>query len=67
MIYEVKKDDIIMLIADTVFFAEQPKAFKTMFRELEDPDNPGYAEFDDCRAYLTELDRILFSPVKQNL
>lgn len=73
MIYEVKKDDVTLEVDDNVFFAEQSEEFKTLFRELENLNNPGYAGFDNYMAYLTNiggpdgLGRVLFSPVNHNI
>jgi L-ribulose-5-phosphate 3-epimerase UlaE len=46
-------------IDDTVYFNDQPEEFKELFRQCKTPE--GYAQFDNCTAFVNDLGRVLFN------
>ncbi len=63
MIYEVKKDDIVLEIDDMVFFDKQPNEFRNMLNRLL-VDN--IAEFDNCLVILLETGRAIITEKEEN-
>ncbi|MBD8388209.1 hypothetical protein [Dysgonomonas sp. BGC7] len=63
MIYEVKKDDIVLEIDDMVFFDKQPNEFRNMLNRLL-VDN--IAEFDNCLVILLETGRVIITEKEEN-
>lgn len=63
MIYEVKKDDIVLEIDDMVFFDKQPNEFRNMLNRLL-VDN--IAEFDNCLVILLETGRVIITEKEKN-
>lgn len=63
MIYEVKKDNIVLEIDDMVFFDKQPNEFRNMLNRLL-VDN--IAEFDNCLVILLETGRVIITEKEEN-
>lgn len=63
MIYEVKKDDIVLEIDDMVFFDKQPNEFRNILNRLL-VDN--IAEFDNCLVILLETGRVIITEKEKN-
>lgn len=70
MIYEVKKDDVVLEVDDMVFFAEQSEEFRRIFengRNARDDANviaitlSNNVEFDNCFVAVYDNGRVIIN------
>jgi hypothetical protein len=61
MIYQLTTSDTTYEVDDTVFFDDQPKAFKAAFNELIQGDT---AEFDNATVTLLQTGRVIISEIQ---
>jgi hypothetical protein len=60
MTYQLTKSDTTYEVDDTVFFDNQPKAFRAAFNELRQGDT---AEFDNAMVTLLATGRVIITPL----
>jgi hypothetical protein len=64
MIYEVKKDDAVFEIDDTVLLNDQSPEFRKVFKESLDENN--IAVFDNATLVLTTHGRVLINEIDEH-